>query len=589
MLPSENTVGQTSALEQTSSLASLRSSILGLDAGISQFLTGISNRTSQLPSQTSGLNLTGTRKNDVLRGRDSNDLIRGRSGNDRLLGRAGDDRLYGDRGNDKLMGGLGNDQLVGGSGNNTLRGHAGNDTLLGGRGNDRLLGGLGNDILVGNGGSDMLTGGDGRDQFVLSSQWGSASLAKTTVITDFTDGQDTLRLSGLTFEQLKISQGTGDQARNVLIQDRTTDKFLAILNNIRLDTPGTTIDRSDVVITPSPNPAPSPTPTPSSTTAGIFSFSNNAYQVNEATGTATITVTRTNGTGSASVNYSTRDNTATAGRDYTATNGTLTFAAGETSKTFTVSILQDSKFESPETVRLTLSNPTNGATLSTQAQSLLTIVDDDATEVVLSSKALNQATSGNTTIYTGFNQVTVGNDTGNQDPWVASFTNGVLNWYRDDYETTADDGRGTHLLWESSSNTLYTAFTATGTQGTPDQDYRRFATNGWLRSYSDYSPGGGGGGKVAILTRLDPTNGNVTAASFLTALNGTKTNSVSVKSLSLSGNNLVVQADSAFAPRKTDRTAMRPIVGAVKTSPNYTVVFAPDLRSVVSATSTNYA
>jgi LPS sulfotransferase NodH len=172
---------------------------------------------------------------------------------------------------------------------------------------------------------------------------------------------------------------------------------------------------------------------------------------------------------------------------------------------------------------------------------------------------------------------------------VASFTNGVLNWYRDDYETTADDGRGTHVLWESSTNTLYAAFTATGTQGTPDQDYRRFATYGWLRSYSDYSPGGGGGGKVAILARLDPANGNVIAASFLTALNGTKTNSVSVKGLSLSGNNLVVQADSAFAPRKADRTAMSPIAGAVRTSPNYTVVFASDLRSVLSATSTNYA
>ena len=50
------------------------------------------------------------------------------------------------------------------------------------------------------------------------------------------------------------------------------------------------------------------------------------------------------------VNYATSDGTATAGADYTAISATtLTFAAGQTSKTFNVTILNDLSYESSET------------------------------------------------------------------------------------------------------------------------------------------------------------------------------------------------------------------------------------------------
>jgi hypothetical protein len=220
-------------------------------------------------------------------------------------------------------------------------------------------------------------------------------------------------------------------------------------------------------------------------------------------------------------------------------------------------------------------------------RSSLGIADFDPSEGEVTIRATNRVTAGATTLYIGVNQVTVGNNSGNQDPWVASFTSGKLNWYRSDYEITPDDGKGTHLVWDGGTN-LYAAFTATGTQGTPEQDFRRFATAGWLKSYSDASPGGGGGGKVAILAKLDSLTGDVLNASFLTALNGTKTNSVSVRDLSLNGNNLVVQADSAFAPRKADKTALTRN-GSPTVSPNYTVEFAPNLGSVVRVSSVDYS
>ena len=59
---------------------------------------------------------------------------------------------------------------------------------------------------------------------------------------------------------------------------------------------------------------------------------------------------------SVSVDYATSNGTATAGDDYTAKSGTLTFASGETSKTISVSIIDDSTEENDETLTVTLTN-----------------------------------------------------------------------------------------------------------------------------------------------------------------------------------------------------------------------------------------
>jgi hypothetical protein len=111
---------------------------------------------------------------------------------------------------------------------------------------------------------------------------------------------------------------------------------------------------------------------------GALRFSAATYSVAETGTYVTITVTRTGGTASGvTVDYATGGGTATAGVDYTGNSGTLTFASGQTSKTFTVYSLVDSLDEPNETVNLTLSNPTGGATLGTPNPALLTITDND--------------------------------------------------------------------------------------------------------------------------------------------------------------------------------------------------------------------
>ena len=60
------------------------------------------------------------------------------------------------------------------------------------------------------------------------------------------------------------------------------------------------------------------------------------------------------------VDYATSDGTAQAGVDYTAASGTLTFQAGESSRTIEVGVLDDAHDEDEETLTLTLSSASSG-------------------------------------------------------------------------------------------------------------------------------------------------------------------------------------------------------------------------------------
>ena len=79
--------------------------------------------------------------------------------------------------------------------------------------------------------------------------------------------------------------------------------------------------------------------------------------------------------GPVTVNYSTANGTATAGSDYTARSGTVTFAAGETTKTVTVPITGDGAVEGNETFTISLAGA-SGATIADGAATG-TIVNND--------------------------------------------------------------------------------------------------------------------------------------------------------------------------------------------------------------------
>ncbi|HEY9403357.1 MAG TPA: carboxypeptidase regulatory-like domain-containing protein [Pyrinomonadaceae bacterium] len=153
--------------------------------------------------------------------------------------------------------------------------------------------------------------------------------------------------------------------------------------------------------TPTATPTPTPTPTPTATPTPAPTPSSNAIQFAEATYTVTegaerttepaslvVTVTRSGDTtAAASVEYRTVDlpdavrcdaatGTAYHRCDYSTTRGTLRFSAGESSKTISLFITDDSHVEGNETFQLVLENPV-GVPLGGQSMASVTIIDND--------------------------------------------------------------------------------------------------------------------------------------------------------------------------------------------------------------------
>jgi len=136
--------------------------------------------------------------------------------------------------------------------------------------------------------------------------------------------------------------------------------------------------------------------------ATTIQLSSASYSVLESGGAVTITVNRSGNTGGTStIDYQTTDtdtftvNCATKqgqafGRcDFGTVFGTLSFAAGETSKTFTIPIINDGYAEGNETFSAVLSNAV-GATLGTPSTATVTINDNetvDAANPILQTNA----------------------------------------------------------------------------------------------------------------------------------------------------------------------------------------------------------
>jgi uncharacterized protein (TIGR03118 family) len=124
------------------------------------------------------------------------------------------------------------------------------------------------------------------------------------------------------------------------------------------------------------------------TATSLIEFATSNFGIDEAGGHVDFTVNRTGDTsGTATVNYNTFDESA-AGHasqksDYEIALGTLTFAPGETSKTFRVLIVDDKFVEGDETIDLMLSNPTGaGVGLGSPNRAQIVILDNDNTPPV---------------------------------------------------------------------------------------------------------------------------------------------------------------------------------------------------------------
>jgi hypothetical protein len=181
----------------------------------------------------------------------------------------------------------------------------------------------------------------------------------------------------------------------------------------------------------SPNPPNPPasfvTPSPSIVIADASIAEGNA-------GTATLTLAVTLSAPSSqtvSVNYATANGTATAGADYTAASGTLTFNPSVTTQNVSITVAGDTLDEANETILVNLSNATN-ATIG-DAQGVGTIVDDDP------SPSLNIAdtsvTEGNTGIVNASFAVTLSAASGQTVTVSYATANGTAT--ATDYTTTS--------------------------------------------------------------------------------------------------------------------------------------------------------
>ncbi len=325
------------------------------------------------------------------------------------------------RGSDSISGGAGNDTLGGGLGYDTVNGDVGEDMLIidysagdTGRGmylytstdrkggssgaayrydtnnnfyldnlsfssintfqitgttkNDTITGGGGNDTINGNGGLDNLDGGAGADRFVLGNASGqlyddnnntTAGTTDYARITGFNPTQDTIQLRGNTAYRLLVNNNNTEIYIDKPVSSEP-DELIGIVEgviNLNLN--------STVFIY--------------AVSGNEFQFSAANFSVNEnGVAIAAVVITRAGASQTAaSVTVTPINSSATSPDDYNGSAIVVNFAAGETSKTVNIPIVDDSLVEGNETINLALSNPTSGASLGLQNTAILTIVDND--------------------------------------------------------------------------------------------------------------------------------------------------------------------------------------------------------------------
>ena len=243
-----------------------------------------------------------------------------------IFGGKGNMVIYQDSVIEHFAGGVGDDDVSGNDADNVLRGNAGNDTLNGGKGDDNLIGGVGDDTL---------TGGAGADTF-----WFARSDFGVDTITDFEDGAEQINFSGsgLSYTNLTISDSGADKLIDAGAGNRITLTGQA----------GAVIDAADFIFADA-----------------IPGLIIDDVTVDEA-GAARFVLKLSSATvTNATVEWRTREGTATDGSDYTGASQwqTAVIRATELETAIEIPIAQDFIAESDETFSLELRNPV-GASLN---------------------------------------------------------------------------------------------------------------------------------------------------------------------------------------------------------------------------------
>lgn len=234
---------------------------------------------------------------------------------------------------------------------------------------------------------------------------GTVSIGYTTGNGSATAGEDYTSASGT----LTFSQGVTSRTFTVTILNNDGEPESNETVNLTLSNPGggaTLRSPATAVLTIYDNYTAPPEP-------GQLQFSSSAYSVSESGGSVTVTVTRTDGSeGTVSAVYIATDGTAESGLDFTATSGTLTFAEGDTSKNFTVSIIDDAVTEGDETFSISLNSPAGGATLGSPTAATVTIADDDGDTIYLQNETVTT-----TETHTTANTIWAGKEVTTQKPY----------------------------------------------------------------------------------------------------------------------------------------------------------------------------
>lgn len=185
-----------------------------------------------------------------------------------------------------------------------------------------------------------------------------------------TPGSDFTPVSGT----LHFPSGVASQTFSVPIENDAVDEAIeTILLSLTNPTGGAVLGANDdALLSLLDDDEPPPQPGGS-----IFEFDRVQYDTREDYGYRSIYIKRSGDVSqAASVTFSTSDGTASAGSDYVAKSGTITFAPGERTKHVDIALINDYELEPVETLTVSLSSP-SGGTLGERATTTIRIEDNE--------------------------------------------------------------------------------------------------------------------------------------------------------------------------------------------------------------------